>query len=94
MNLSESERRQLSEMGEDLLRDDPRLARSLSASVGRRQSLHSVAWGLAMASLALEVGVALARQSLICAVAWLGAIISVSILLLTPSPSAQRGRPT
>lgn len=92
--MSETERRQLSEIGEDRRRDDLHLAQALSVSgaVGFRQLIR-VGYGLTTASLALEVGGALARQPLVCAIAWLVAILSLSILLLTPRPSAPPGNP-
>lgn len=93
MDLSEREMRQLCELGADLLRSDPRLARSLSAPAGRRRSIRRLAWGLTMACIPLEVTGALTKQSLVCAVAWLGATISICVLLIAPRPSAPRGRP-
>lgn len=93
MDLSEREMHQLCEIGEDLWRYDPRLARSLSAPAGHRRLIRSLAWGLTMTSLALEVSGALTRQSLVCAIAWLGATISVCVLFLTPRTSALRGKP-
>jgi len=92
MDLSEREVRQLCEIGEDLSRSDPRLARSLSGRAGHRRSIRSLAWGLTMSCIVLEVAGALTRQSLVCAIAWLGATIGVCILLLAPRPSAPRGR--
>ena len=90
MGLSESERCRLGEIGDGLLREDPCLARLLSGSVGRRRGLRTAAFGVAMVSLAMEVGGAFGREPLVCALAWLGAIISVSIFLLTPGASPQR----
>jgi hypothetical protein len=92
LDLSESECRRLTEIGDDLWRDDPCLARLLSGSVGRRRLLRSAAFGLAMVGVAMEVGGAFARQPLICALAWLGMIIGVSVILLTPGrPRRLRG---
>lgn len=90
MGLSESERCRLGKIGADLLRDDPCLARLLSGSDRGRRGPRAAAFSLAMVSLAIELGGAFARVPLVCALAWLGAVISVSILLLTPRPSPQR----
>ena len=92
MGMSARERRQLTEIGDDLLRQDPRLAGSLSGSGGRRGVLRTAAFLLAATALAVEVGGALARQPLVCALAWLGAVISVAVILITPRPAQPRGQ--
>jgi hypothetical protein len=92
MSLSEREFRLLTEIGEALMREDPRLARSLSGSFGRTGVLRTAALMLGMVSVAMEVGGAFTRQPLLCVLAWLGAVISVSVILLSPGrPPRPRG---
>jgi hypothetical protein len=80
VDLSEHERALLSDIGVDLWREDPQLARSLSKPAGHRRRILTYAIALVAFSAVVEIAGALARQPLACALAWLGMTIGAVLI--------------
>lgn len=81
--LTAQERHRLNEIGEDLQRTDPRLARSLAMPAGRRRRTPIAALVLLAVSVQTEIVGALARQPVVCALAWLGMAIATIVVLVS-----------
>ena len=84
--LTEHERALLSDIGADIRREDPRLARSLSKPADHKRRILAYAISLALFSAAMEIVGAIGRQPPVCAFAWLGMTIGAVVILFNNGP--------